>query len=304
MPESAPPPCPIAVFVHVHYPAVWDGMARRLAQTLRRPFQLIVTTSNLDVTSLSLPETPYLIGHRIIQSENRGRDILPFLGALREAGNFTIGLKLHTKQSVHRLDGNGWGEMLVNALLPSPEATSQLLSAMASDPRLALVGPDGMLVSMAPWMLQNARLMRLASERLGLSYPEAIERTPVFCAGAMFWFQRTALLPVNLADLDDLFEDERGQVDGTAAHALERLFSPVAESSGGVVTTMNGSIRSQPDMTLEALRALSRQMTDQPNAFLVQLPKYARILLGIPGVRRVYQALPNSVRNSVRRFRA
>lgn len=293
---------PIAVFVHVHYPDVWDWMAPWIAQTIRRPFHLVLTTSGKG-TALRLPDTPFLLSHRIIVTDNRGRDIRPFLLALESPGDYVIGLKLHTKKSTHRLDGSDWGKMLVTALLPDLETVDRLLEAMERDKRLALVGPDGMLVSMAPWMQHNAKLMRQAAQRLGMPYAEMLKRTPVFAAGSMFWFRRDALSHLRTADLDDLFEPEKGQVDGTTAHALERLFSPIAEAGDGVVTTMEGAFLAQPDMSREQLVALSRGLADRPNEFLVPLGRYARRLLQIPGLRSFYQSLPTFIRRAARLLR-
>jgi lipopolysaccharide biosynthesis protein len=296
------PIAPIAVFVHVHYPDVWKWMAAWIAKTLRRPFHLVLTTSK-DDASLILPDTPFLLSHQIVRSQNRGRDILPFLGALGRIEEGTIGLKLHTKQSTHRLDGANWGEMLVHALLPDAVTVDRMVEAMEADPRLGLVGPDGMLVSLAPWIQHNAKLMRQMAKRLGLPYAEAMRRTPVFSATSMFWFQRSALSPLVTAELDDLFEPERGQVDGTAAHALERWFSLLVEADGRVVTTVKGVGLSRPDMNITQLRTISRQLADQPNDFLVPLGRYARLLLRVPGLRAFYQSMPTWVRRGSRVLR-
>jgi lipopolysaccharide biosynthesis protein len=293
---------PISVFVHVHYPDVWDWMAPWIAQTIQRPFHLVLTTSG-ESTALRLPNTPFLVSHQIVGTDNRGRDIRPFLSTLSSPDDYAIGLKLHTKKSAHRLDGSDWGRMLVHALLPDAETVDRLLEAMEKDRRLTLIGADGMLVSMAPWMQHNARPMREAAQRLGMPYAEMLRRTPVFSAGSMFWFRKDVLFPLALVDLDDLFEPEKGQVDGTAAHALERLFSPIAEAQGGVVTTMQGALLAQPDMSREQLVALSRSLANKPNEFLVPLGRYARCLLKVPGLRSFYQSLPAFIRRGARLLR-
>ena len=49
----------------------------------------------------------------------------------------------------------------------------------------------------------------------------------------MFWARLEALRPLLDAHLDDWeFEPEQGQVDGTLAHALERMFMLAADSAG------------------------------------------------------------------------
>ena len=54
-----------------------------------------------------------------------------------------------------------------------------------------------------------------------------------FVAGSMFWVRLEALRPLLDAHLDpQLFESERGQVDGTCAHAVERLFGLCVDAAG------------------------------------------------------------------------
>ncbi|HDZ71977.1 MAG TPA: hypothetical protein ENH55_04180 [Aurantimonas coralicida] len=292
---------PIAVFVHVHYPDVWEEMAIWIERAIARPFHLVLTTSE-EGNNLPIPGGTFLVSQRVITCTNRGRDIRPFLRALRAPIDYEIGLKLHTKRSAHRLDGADWGRMLVQSLLPDRRTTDQIVEQMSRDRRLVMVAPDGMLVSLDRWMQGNREPMNRTAERLGLDISMTGHQTPVFCAGSMFWFRREAFALLEASDLDPLFEEEVGQVDGTTAHALERLFAPIAEKSGGVITTMKGVVMSDTGMPSDHLRSLSRQLADQPNAFLRPLPRLIRWVFTIPGVRALYRAVPVSWRRLIRRW--
>src|SRR4249920_82219 len=92
---------PVTVFVHVHYPDIWRNMSSLLAERLTLPFHLVLTSSRRQ-DEIVLPRTPALLSARLLTAENRGRDILPFLQAMRETNDFDIGLKLHTKKSPQR----------------------------------------------------------------------------------------------------------------------------------------------------------------------------------------------------------
>ncbi|MCB8839407.1 rhamnan synthesis F family protein [Aurantimonas sp. VKM B-3413] len=291
---------PVAVFVHVYYEDVWAELADVISHALRHPFHLVLTTPH-DGAAPKIPDSPFLLSHRILACPNRGRDILPFLEALRLPIDFAVGLKLHTKRSDHRLEGAHWGRALPRALLPDPPTVARLIAAMTADTRLKIVAPRGMLVSLDRWIGRNLRPMRQVAERLRFDLPAARQRTPVFCAGSMFWFRRDALRRFEGTDLTDLFAPEAGQADGTAAHACERLFALVAEAEDGVVLTMDDVGVLDPAQTLDALRMSARARADEHGTFLRQPPLLARWALALPGLRRLYQAFPTGLRRAIRR---
>ena len=71
---------PLTIFAHAYYPDVWREMARRL-EMLTLPYQLVLT-SPYRQSEIHFPANAVAVEFRTI--ENRGRDIRPFLVALRE----------------------------------------------------------------------------------------------------------------------------------------------------------------------------------------------------------------------------
>lgn len=217
------------VFVHVHHPDVWAEMAREIAAAFSRPFGLVLTCRDADM-ALAPVESPHVVFTRRLTVENRGRDVLPFMKALRSEGEgFAIGLKLHTKRSVHRADGDDWRRFLTGSLLAGRDGTPDALAAMEALPTLGLLAPEAHLLALRSRIVLNGRITRRMIEamRLGLTLADLENRR--FAAGSMFWFRREALSPFADPALEPLFAPERGQLDGTAAHAAERLFAVVAE---------------------------------------------------------------------------
>jgi lipopolysaccharide biosynthesis protein len=160
----------------------------------------------------------------IVVCENRGRDVLPFLqvaGRLYDEG-VRIVLKLHTKRSTHRQDGETWRRELVEKLL-APERATSILAAFRQRPELGLVASEGHLQPLSYYWGANQANVEYLCRRTGIPTPDPGHDR--FIAGTMFWARLDAMLPLLDSHLGTWeFEDEAGQVDGTLAHAVERVF--------------------------------------------------------------------------------
>lgn len=227
-------PDPICIFVHVFYPDVWDEIAKRLG-TIEEPFNLVLTTP-LDV-ALQPPATAQLQDFEILKYDNKGRDILPFLRALKDTRfRFDIGLKLHTKRSSHRIDGDEWRRLLLQSLLPEG-ASSSITQLLRADPNIGFIAPEGHWAPLADFMGSNREIILELMDACRMDGGDRDLETGRFIAGSMFWFRRTALESINDRELADLFSEEHGEIDGTAAHAMERLFALLGEKRGYVTAT-------------------------------------------------------------------
>lgn len=259
-------PAPILVMVHVHYPEIWAEIAARLAERVDVPFHLLVTTSNPD-TVLDRPGGRFLRDMNVLPVENRGRDILPFLRALAIASEFDIGLKLHTKKSPQRIDGGAWRTQLYDMLLPPSGGVSALVEAMRAEHRVGLVAPDGFSLSVRPWIFVNAAPMAAVMKALGYQLVDADLDDAFFAAGSMFWFRREALTALADPALPPLFEPEEGQLDGTIAHGLERLFAVEVRRQGFISTSVTALAACTPRQTSAELLATARAHADVPNIY-------------------------------------
>jgi lipopolysaccharide biosynthesis protein len=138
--------------------------------------------------------------------------------------------KLHTKRSPHRADGDTWRETLVGGLV-GPTATRRALEAFGEDQRLGLLAAATARMTLGePGVMANneAHVKRLA-RAMNLSIGQA---TP-FAAGSMFWGRIEAFAPLLAMSVDDIdFGVELGRVDGTPAHAIERLTAAVVARAG------------------------------------------------------------------------
>jgi lipopolysaccharide biosynthesis protein len=211
----------VAIVIHAFYMDVFDEILD-LVRTLPAQHKLFVTTvpeRELDVAS-RLDASGR--DHVLCVFDNRGRDIFPFLSMfpLVRAEGFELVVKLHTKKSLHRADGDAWRRTMVSELL-QPQALQRSARAFAEDPALGMVGPDGHFLSVKSYMGGNEARVLAIGQRLGLSSREVLDAG--FYAGTMFMARSDVIAPlVDLGFQAADFEPEAGQIDGTLAHALER----------------------------------------------------------------------------------
>lgn len=229
-----------AIMVHLFYPDQWDEIAARLKKLKHIQFDLFITLQKNDGGFESVIHKSFPRAY-IYQVANRGRDILPFMHVGRrivDSGYENI-LKLHTKKSKHRSDGQKWFIEMLDALMPSTkDAERQLLSLLNDSP--TMVGPRGHYVSLKEYMGGNETdLSSILDSIYGEDTRKNILRNPHergYFAGSMFWMSAAILR--KLTDLHVLPEDfpaENKQVDGTYAHALERSFTLVAEQEAHTI---------------------------------------------------------------------
>ena len=271
--ETAPTRAPVVVFAHVHYPDIWEGMSMLLAERMEVPFRLVVTTPHPE-RDIALPATGRLVSSRVMATENRGRDIRPFLLALHEARDFEFGLKLHTKKSPQREDGALWRADVLDSLLPAPHdargimgGVGAIVARLSADERVGFVTPAGFCLSVAPWVLVNEAGMDRVMTTIGAPLRPGDLDDCFFAAGSMFWFRRPALAALAEQRVIELFEPETGQLDGTIAHAMERLFPVQARRSGMVSFAMPALAASRPGMDMGSLLGLARRHADVPSRY-------------------------------------
>jgi hypothetical protein len=235
-PDDRPdPPAPFAVVLHLYYPAMWDDIAARLRQQ-RFAFDLFVTLpqTDPDTTATRARILAAFPQARLWSLPNHGRDILPFLH-LAQSGllaPYAAVCKLHSKKSPHRSDGDVWRRALLDGVIGPADQTAARLQAFLADPDAGMWVADGHRTAGAQWWGPNHDRGAELLARAGLAADKGAPDL-VFAAGSIYWIKPTALkvlvaLPVTPGD----FEPEMGQVDGTTAHALERVFGLIIAAAG------------------------------------------------------------------------
>lgn len=164
----------------------------------------------------------------VVGVPNRGRDVAPFVLELLpralQAGHPWL-VKLHTKRSLQTPGGESWGRHLIDQLA-SADALVQLQQHFSDQGTTALVAPSGALLPTTVCLSGNSTAVDHLLRRLQIEPRWWLAQT--FVAGSMWAARSSALDPfLQLVNSWAEFEPELGQIDGTLAHALERMVPAV-----------------------------------------------------------------------------
>ena len=245
----------IAAVVHIFYPELAAELKNLLLNIPCAVDVYISTTSPDKKSALEKIFGDFDKGNVTIEIfPNRGRDIAAaFVGFRAIYKNYDVCVHIHSKKSPHdekRLAG--WREHLYKNLLGSPEIVSGILKILADDKVGAVFpqyfAPIRVLINWGENYLATKNYLR------GLGIEIDNRHLIEFPAGSMFWFKPKALAPLLDGDLTfENFPEERGQVDGTLAHALERAFLFIVESAGFTWIKIDGDgLKSSSQAELDA----------------------------------------------------
>ncbi len=227
-----------AVVAHIYYDDTWPEIANVLKR-LTIPFDLIVTTvaGRDSLAAEILREFP---DAEVVVTENRGRDVRPFLELL-EAGRldrYRYVCKIHGKKSSDggRISYLGalWRRRSLFDLLAGPGIAESIVHAFEADPSIGLIGPRAFRLPsktspLEPsWGKTRPKVLELAA-KMGVP-PDEFRLD--FYGGTMFWVRPEALRPLRDLELASAFPEEQGLLDGGLEHATERLFTTSAVISG------------------------------------------------------------------------
>lgn len=220
-------PCAI---IHAHHVDLLDEVLEPFACS-RHQWRLCITVPQGASDHARRLATRRKLAVEISEVGNRGRDVLPFLCAadvLLDEGEDVV-LKLHTKRSPHLANGDQWRRELLS-LLTAPETMDRVTTAFYAAPDLGLVGPEGHALPLQDHMGGNAETFRRLLQRLRIHDPPP---SALFFAGSMYWLRLRAIRPLLDAHINvHEFEPELGQLDGTYAHAIERMMTYLVQQNG------------------------------------------------------------------------
>lgn len=224
-----------AVVIHLYYQDMWPYFSKKISHMVNSGMDLVIILPTKDNVSKIIKKAhPNAI---IVRVPNQGRDILPFLkvGKILRNQGYEYVLKLHSKKSPQRQDGKDWADKMISDLTPQGDIYNQIIKIMDSS-KAALIGTEGNYVPLTTYYNDNQPKVHWLLTRMlnkeNADYINSYNANYGFFAGTMFWIKLSSIDKIFKLDLwANNFPPESAQLDGTIAHALERLICVVPEYS-------------------------------------------------------------------------
>jgi len=237
----------VAVMCHLYY----VEMASQIFSALEASglyADLFISTDSEEKANEIRNAIPWNYGRVTIRVvENRGRDIAPKLITFADVyQRYPLVLCLHAKKSGHFDFGDDWRVYLLQCLAGSPAIVGSILEIFRQCPDIGMIVPAHFhrlrkKLGGFGWGANFRTARRLGWQMdIDLSETDFLD----FPTGSMFWARGAALEPlVSLRLRFADFPKEPCWIDGTLAHAIERLFLFSCERAGfkWAKVAMNGS---------------------------------------------------------------
>lgn len=176
--------------------------------------------------------------------DNRGRDMLPFVSQISKVlDKYKYICHIHSKKTLTNTVGEEWRKYLFKNLFGSKENIGGIFDIFENT-NTGIIFPETFhaMITAVDWgsNLNNTGKL-LDKMNINVILPE---NHLIFPVGNMFWAKTNAVRQIfeNCTDVED-YAVEAGQVDGTIAHAIERLWVYVAEYNGYTYTNTANKIK-------------------------------------------------------------
>ena len=263
----------VAIIVHLFYPDIWEEIQTYL-QKLKIGFDLFISVPPNIGEQEILKIWDTIPSAHIYRTENRGRDVLPFLQIMHIIGTDTYQYicKIHTKKTGESDLGFIWRKLLYYDLIGSNEVVNDTLSLLDNDSTIGMVSGKNTILDSQRYTYGNAANVKYLSHQSGIVHEDFY----LFPAGTMFWTRAEIITPmVKLLEEGKLdFSPEAGQIDNTIAHAIERFFGIIAHDRGYKIIESPAKYSHLSDETLDKVASLvlSQQYVGN-NIFAMQKQK-------------------------------
>ena len=232
----------LLVHLHVYYHDQVPWFLERLRSLDGFDWDLVVTGCEMDAGTEAAVKA-FRPDARFFSVENVGYDVWPFLWLVSKMDltPYDILFKLHTKnitsRKTVRVNGvhmrkEAWRNILVDALLGSPDQVKAVVSAFRDQADVGMVCSAKLYAT-----LRAPEDGQMLTDELALLGLQTEERR--FCIGDMFAIRPCLLAPLARREFiaEQFPAESKSGSGGTLAHVYERVFSLLAPAQGYRVLT-------------------------------------------------------------------
>lgn len=171
---------------------------------------------------------------------NKGRDVMPFLLQMQEVWEqYQYLCHFHTKKTITSECGQEWCKYLLHHLFGERENVLAILQCFEKDNKIGMIYPETFpaMKTHEEWGSNRSGVKRLLHK---MKCDVELKTDVEFPVGDMFWARVDAIAPVlGYPWKERMFPREKGQIDGTLMHQIERCWRLVAEQKGYQVSYIN-----------------------------------------------------------------
>lgn len=231
----------IAIQAHIFFVDLLNEIIRK-TNNIPVKFDLFITTTSLnkskiinDYTKAYSKANKYEI--KIV--ENKGRDVIPFINQMRNSiKKYKYICHIHSKASKYNPKlGLYWRQYLYNNLLGNKEIIAEIITKFENNEKLGFIYPENyykiaLLLNVKKSIELNKIQMNFILKKIFHNKRYKIGQFLDFPAGNMFWAKVKAIYQIFYLDISDKVPREKGQLDITIMHGIERIWLFLVKLNG------------------------------------------------------------------------
>lgn len=172
---------------------------------------------------------------KVVTVENRGRDVAPMVVTFaKDLLSYDYVCHIHTKKSTHAgFEQRNWRDHLLYNLFGSKDVVRKIFAVFDAHSDVGIIYPEtyhNIPYWTQTWLSNRDIAAKLLTKlKIDPVLPDYVD----YPAGTMFWARIEAVEPLLALGLKyEDFAEEKGQMDGTIAHAIEHSLVLIARKSG------------------------------------------------------------------------
>ena len=229
----------VMVQVHVYYTDLFPEIISK-TNNIPVPFDLYITTNTQEkkfILENCLKTNTLANKYEILITQNKGRDVIPCLIQLKNVlMKYKYFCHIHTKKhgETHEF-GIYWQTYLFENLLGNKKIVKQILSNFEKYEKLGFLFPENFYKEIKFIYDYYPQDLEHINSIFEILFPKnKIKAGDIknFPAGNMFWARTSAVYQIFNDSIINLAQEEKGQLDGTIAHGIERFWLYLVKLNG------------------------------------------------------------------------